>query len=84
MSNVYVSNFGGDGTCLLVYTESLTAEQVEGWLRGRGFEVGDCYHVEQDQLQYYCIDERIMLSSRQDEFIRAELSNNNNLKRAIV
>lgn len=73
MNNVYISDFGCDGTCVLVYT-NLTAQQVEQFFADyRCISVGDCYEIPQEQLMFYCIDERAMLTEEQEHFILTHL-----------
>lgn len=70
MANVYMNNFGGDGTCVVLYTHQLTAQQVEEYFtKHKRMVVCDCCHVEHEQLQYYCIDERAMLTEEQEQEI---------------
>ena len=48
-----------DGSSALVYTYDLTEEEVKQWAeKALKKPVIEVYHVPQDQLQYYCIDER--------------------------
>ena len=49
-----------DGDSALVYTYDLTEEDVKQWAeKVTDTKVIEVYHVPQEDLQYYCIGERI-------------------------
>lgn len=56
--NFYVSLESGDS--VLVYTYELTEEEVKAWVeKHSGEKAIECYHIPQDQLQFYCIGLRL-------------------------
>lgn len=48
-----------DGSNVLVYTSELTEDEVQKWAEKSTGKVIEVYHVPQEELQYYCIDDRV-------------------------
>jgi hypothetical protein len=62
VKNLYVNIEDGD-SCL-VYTHELTEDEVKQLVeKVTGETVTEVYHVPQDELQYYCIDDRCWLDT---------------------
>ncbi len=58
MTKNYFVNFE-DGSSMLVYTEELSEQEVQQWAEITHGKVIEVYHIPQEELQYYCIDERV-------------------------
>ncbi len=59
---------------VLVYIEDeykgkITPEMYKDVLTARGCKINDCYEVKNEEVQYYCIDERFWLTSTQADFV---------------
>lgn len=63
VKNYYVSMEEGDG--IVIYTYDLTEDEVKRFvdIAAAPNRVTDIYSVEQDQLQYYCIDGRVWMDT---------------------
>ena len=57
VKNLFV-NFE-DGSNAIVYTRDLSTDEVKKWAELVQGPVVEVYHIPQNDLQYYCIDERI-------------------------
>lgn len=63
MINILLTNCNDTGENLLVYApEHITSCMLEKALRIRGFLFTDCFQVPDNDLQYYCIDDRMTLT----------------------
>lgn len=64
MKNILLTDCNNTGENLLVYApEHITASMLERALNTRGFSFCDCFEVSDNELQYYCIDDRMTLSA---------------------
>ena len=51
------------GVMLFVYCLTLTPEEVYQWCKKAGLNPTEAYYINQDELQFYCIDERCWADS---------------------
>ena len=66
MKNILCTNCNNTGENVLVYApDQITPEILMNGLEKRGFFMSDCYEVQDDELQYYCIDGRLTLTADQ-------------------
>lgn len=66
MKNIFISFENGEN--LLMYTETLTTEECQKFaVKYAGSEVIDCYPIEDNDIQFYCIDGRIWADTPQKE-----------------
>ena len=75
MKNVFISFESGNS--LLIYTENLTTEECEKIINKATDEViVDCYEIADNDVQFYCIDERIWIDTPEKESkVRAMINN---------
>ena len=75
MKNVFISFESGNN--LLIYTENLTTEECEKIINKATDEViVDCYEIADNDIQFYCIDERIWIDTPEKENkLRAMINN---------
>lgn len=65
-NNVFLSF--ADGASLLIYTAGLSAETCKKWAeKALKKRVEDAYEIPDNDLQYYCIDERVWNSAEDDK-----------------
>lgn len=64
--NIFISNVNGESNILL-YTEiDVTLSKVENFLKTKmHYTYDDIYCIEQNEIQYYCIDERCWFKERE-------------------
>lgn len=66
MKNILCANCNNTGENVLIYApDQITPEMVMKGLEKRGFFMSDCYEIKDDELQYYCIDDRLTLTADQ-------------------
>lgn len=59
---------------LLFNVESLTCEQITQWAKKVcGNEVVDCFDIQDNELQYYIIDERIKITQEKESLILKQI-----------
>ena len=64
MKTILCTNCNNTGENVLVYApEQITPEMLMNGLEKRGFFMSDCYEIKDDELQYYIIDDRLILSA---------------------
>lgn len=64
MKNILCTNCNNTGENVLVYApDQITPAKLEKALQMRSFFLADCFEVSDDELQYYCIDDRLTLSA---------------------
>ena len=54
--NILVTNFGDSGTDVMIFTESMTPDEVETKLTLKGEYYCECYEVPTNELEYYCYE----------------------------
>ena len=60
---------------MLIHTHNLSVEECEKFSRKVCHsEVIDAYEIADDELQYYCIDDRIIIKVEQEEKVRRIIS----------
>ena len=63
-----------DDNVLLFDVESLTCEQITEWAEKTcGNEVIDCFDIQDEELQYYIIDDRIPLTKERESLILKQI-----------
>lgn len=63
-----------DDNVLLFDVESLTCEQITEWVEKTcGNEVIDCFDIQEEELQYYIIDDRIPLTKERESLILKQI-----------
>lgn len=73
MRNVFISFENGEN--VLIHTQNLSVEECEKFARKAcRSEVIDAYEIADNELQYYCIDEQIVLTVGQEEKVRRIIS----------
>lgn len=64
MKNILCTNCNNTGDNVLVYApDHITPEMLMKGLEKRGFYMSDCYEIQDDEIQYYIIDDRLTLSA---------------------
>jgi hypothetical protein len=64
MKNILCTNCNNTGDNVLVYApDQITPAKLEKALQNVGFFLSDCFEVSDNDLQYYCIDDRLTLSA---------------------
>lgn len=64
MKNILCTNCNNTGDNVLVITpDQITAAKLEKALQLRSFFVADCFELSDNELQYFCIDDRLTLSA---------------------
>lgn len=64
MKNILCTNCNNTGENVLVYCpDQITPAKLEKALQMRSFFVSDCFEVSDNEMQYYCIDDRLTLSA---------------------
>jgi hypothetical protein len=59
---------------LLFNVESLTCEQITQWAeKVCGNEVVDCFDIQDNELQYYIIDDRIKITQEKESLILKQI-----------
>ena len=66
MKNILCANCNNTGDNVLVYaSDKITPEILMKGLEKKGFFMSDCYEIQDDELQYYIIDDRLTLIADQ-------------------
>lgn len=64
------SNLGN----IIIYGSGLTIKEIEEWFeKANNEKANDVVEIKQDQIMFYCIDDRIWMDSKKDESIRLYL-----------
>lgn len=73
MKNILVSLSTGE--LVLIYTPTLNPDECSQWAhRALHTEVVDSYEVQDTDLQYYCIDDRVYNTAEDDDKVRKYLA----------
>lgn len=75
MKNIFISFENGES--VLIYTETLTTEECEKFAnKAAGSKVIDCYPIQDNEIQFYCIDGRVWADTPEKENkVRAIINN---------
>ena len=66
MKNIFISLENGEN--VLIYTETLTTEECQKFAdKTTGAKVIDCYPIEDNEIQLYCLDGRIWADTPEKE-----------------
>lgn len=61
MRNILVTEFNGESN-VLIYTETMSVQSVIDRLTQKGCKFNDVFEVRDDEIQYYCIDDRLFFN----------------------
>lgn len=61
MRNILVTEFNGVSN-VLIYTETRSVQFVIDRLKQKGYKFNEVFEVRDDELQYYCIDDRLFFN----------------------